>query len=435
MTKVQIKKEKITPFGGIYFVTRQFKPVERAIDEYLGRRCASVGYQYGEIVRAMMCNFFCGGDRTEDINVIKERLCQGPDGRLCSPDTVLRMLSQLTVADTVYESVSGKQYRFNTAEALNGLLVYAAVKCGQLVPGRSYDLDFDHEFLKAEKWDARWTYKGMLGYSPAVAVLTDVKTGEQVIVGIENRDGNANVKFRQEDTLNRILYMLALFGLKVRYARMDCGSYSRPVVKLLLEHCERIFIRAEMSQSLRARLDEPQVWRKAEINGIEVETTSLPFDAFGDDAPNCRLVVQRTRKGRGEQLDIFDSGQYTCRAILTNEKRMTEPAVITYYNQRGAGEKIFDQMDNDFGWHYLPKSEMGQNAVFMLITAIIRNFYERLLRIDMLKRFGIEARTRMKAFIAKLIAVPAKWIRTGRRYLLNLYTSNEAYIGLFAEYG
>ena len=131
---------------------------------------------------------------------------------------------------------------------------------------------------------------------------------EQVIVGVENRDGNANVKFHQEDTLNRILYNLAQFGIRVRNARMDCGSYSKPVVKLLLEHCERIFIRAEMPQSLRAQLDAPQVWRKAEINNIEVETTSLPFDAFGDDAPNCRLVVQRTRKERGEQLDIFDCG-------------------------------------------------------------------------------------------------------------------------------
>ena len=435
MAKVQIKNEKITPFGGIYFVTKQFKPIERAIDEYLGRRCVSVGYRYGEIVRAMMCNFFCGGDRTEDINNIKGRVGYGPDGRLCSPDTVLRMLSQLTTADTVYTSVSGRQYRFNTAESLNGLLVYVAVKCGQLVPGRVYDLDFDHEFLKAGKWDARWTYKGMPGYSPGVAVLTDVKTGEQVIVGVENRDGNANVKFHQEGTLNRILYNLAQAGIKVRYARMDCGSYSRPVVKLLLEHCERIFIRAEMSQSLRAQLDAPQVWRKAEINNIEVETTSLPFDAFGDDAPNCRLVVQRTRKEQGEQLDIFDNGQYTCRAILTNEKKMNEPAVITYYNQRGAKEKILDQMDNDFGWHYLPKSEMGQNAVFMLITAIIRNFYERLLRIDMLRQFAIQAGTRMKAFIARLIAVPAKWVRSGRQNILNLYTGNAAYIDLFAEYG
>ena len=78
-----------------------------------------------------------------------------------------------------------------------------------------YDLDFDHEFLKAEKWDARWTYKGMLDYSPGEAVLTDVKSGVQVIVGVENSDGNANVnvKFHQEDTLNRILYNLAQFGI------------------------------------------------------------------------------------------------------------------------------------------------------------------------------------------------------------------------------
>ena len=98
MAKVQIKNEKITPFAGIYFVTKQFKPIERAIDEHLGRHCVSVGYQYGEIVRAMMCDFFCGGDRTEDINSIKERVGYGPGGRLCSPGTVLRMLSQLTPA-------------------------------------------------------------------------------------------------------------------------------------------------------------------------------------------------------------------------------------------------------------------------------------------------------------------------------------------------
>ena len=107
MANVQIKNEKIKPFGGIYFVTSQFKPVERAIDEYLGRRCESAGYRYGEIVRAMMCNFFCGGDRTEDINNIGQRMGYGPDSRLCSPDTVLRMLSQLTAADTVYTSDSG----------------------------------------------------------------------------------------------------------------------------------------------------------------------------------------------------------------------------------------------------------------------------------------------------------------------------------------
>ena len=46
-----------------------------------------------------------------------------------------------------------------------------------------------------------------------------------------------------------------------------------------------------MSQALHTEPDAPQVWCKAEINGIEVETASQPFDAFGDDAPICRLVI------------------------------------------------------------------------------------------------------------------------------------------------
>ena len=39
------------------------------------------------------------------------------------------------------------------------------------------------------------TYKKFTGYSPGVAVIGDL------IVGIENRDGNANVRFHQQDTL------------------------------------------------------------------------------------------------------------------------------------------------------------------------------------------------------------------------------------------
>ena len=107
-------------------MTSQFKPVERAIDEYLGRRCESAGDRYGEIVRAMMCNLFGGGDRTEDINNIRLRQRVGyvHDSRLRSPDTVLRMLSQLTATDTIYTIDSGNKYRINTAETLNGRELY-----------------------------------------------------------------------------------------------------------------------------------------------------------------------------------------------------------------------------------------------------------------------------------------------------------------------
>ena len=57
----------------------------------------------------------------------------------------------------------------------------------------SYNLDFDHQFIETEKYDAKMTYKRFAGYSPGVAVIGDL------IVGIENRDGNANVRFHQQD--------------------------------------------------------------------------------------------------------------------------------------------------------------------------------------------------------------------------------------------
>ncbi|MBQ9667306.1 MAG: IS1380 family transposase, partial [Prevotella sp.] len=92
--------------------------VMRHVDSYLGLRCTLFGYQYGEALLAMMCNFVSGGDRTEDINVLKGKLPQRPGFRICSPDTVLRILSELSVEDVVYTSEKGKDYRFNTAERL-----------------------------------------------------------------------------------------------------------------------------------------------------------------------------------------------------------------------------------------------------------------------------------------------------------------------------
>ena len=50
--------------------------------------------------------------------------------------------------------------------------------------------------------------------------------------------------------------------------------------------------------------------------------------------------------------------------------------IVEFYNLRGGKERIFDDMNNGFGWSMLPKSFMGENTVFLLLTALIRNFYK-----------------------------------------------------------
>lgn len=383
--KVQINNEKYMPYGGIYFVIREFLlKMSPIIDGYLGLRSRLIGYQYSEISLAMLCNFLCGGDRTEDIYRIHDMIEQKPGLRICSPDTVLRAMTELSVEDTVYTADSGKEYRFNTSEHLNGLLVYAAVMSGMLHPGEQYDFDFDHEFLASGTWDALPTYKGHDGYSPACAVLTSLRENLDIIAGIENRDGNAMVKFHQEDTLMRILLNIIEQGIRIRYARVDCGSYSKEVVRLLMEHSERIFVRAEMTKTLRGKLHSADIqWRKAELNYQQIEVTSLPFDGLDGEIKGCRLVVQRQHKGTGVQPDCFEEG----------------------------GDDVY------------------------VYRAMLRNFYRQLLMNNALRAFGIWCTTRMKAFTAKVITVVARWTKGGRRDILTLYTSNNAYEKLYADYG
>ena len=68
MAKVQIKSERITPFGGIFHVREQLsRYVGPVINKVLGLRCTSFGYQYGEIAGSLTSVYFCGGDCVEDV--------------------------------------------------------------------------------------------------------------------------------------------------------------------------------------------------------------------------------------------------------------------------------------------------------------------------------------------------------------------------------
>ena len=140
MAKVQIKSEKVTPFGGIFHVRELFsRYMAPIIDKVLGLRCASYGYQYSEIVGSLSSVYFCGGDCVEDVTShLMPHLSLHPTLRTCSSDTILRGISELATSNTSYTSDTGKSYDFNTAPKLNSLLVKTLINTGQLVAGESH---------------------------------------------------------------------------------------------------------------------------------------------------------------------------------------------------------------------------------------------------------------------------------------------------------
>ena len=130
MAKIQIKSEKLTPFGGIFSIMEQFDSIlSSVIDSTLGLRCKSFGYRYSEIIRSLMSIYFCGGSCIEDVTT------------------------------------------------LNTLLLNCMFASGQLKEGEMYDVDFDHQFIETEKYDAKPTYKKFSGYRPGVAVIGDLIVG------------------------------------------------------------------------------------------------------------------------------------------------------------------------------------------------------------------------------------------------------------------
>ncbi len=91
------------------------------------------------------------------------------------------------------------------------------------------------------------------------------------------------------------------------------------------------------------------------------------------------------------------------RAILTNDSASSNKDVIVYYNQRGTTEKVFDEMNNDFGWKKLPFSFLEENTVFMLVMAMCRNFYLHLIRVFSKKVSFVKTTYRLKSLFSGLL--------------------------------
>lgn len=322
MAKVAIKSAKITAFGGIFLVEDEIDRLQipKLIDETLGDRGTTKrSFKYGEVFKSLFMSYLCSADCIEDINYLGRQFSLRPKTHVPSADTVGRALKNLAVEDTVYNCPeSRKSYRFNTAEKLNELMLRMIRHLGLVKPNTEVDLDFDHQFIAAHKYDAKYSYKQDYGYFPDWAMVGGIFVG------------GAN----------------------------NCGS--------------RI-------EEFRSRPDEE--WETVEIGFVKCDVSSFDIEGVVEGEKH-RLVVQRTpeRDESGQVGKDLFGVVYNYRCIITNDWESTEKEIIDFYNGRGKIEKNFDIQNNDFGWGHLPFSFLNENTVFMLATAMLKNLYVYLLQ-------------------------------------------------------
>jgi hypothetical protein len=114
-------------------------------------------------------------------------------------------------------------------------------------------------------------------------------------------------------------------------------------------------------------------------------------------------------KSNDPQLDLFTGDNFIYRCILTNDWESSEKAVIEYYNQRGSSEKTFDIQNNDFGWKHLPCSDMHHNTVYLIMMAMLKNFYNYLVSKVSKVFTDILPTSRLKRFIFRFLLCTTNW--------------------------
>jgi len=418
MAKIQKISKNITPFAGVFYVNEQFNRsgLGKLIDKQLGKRASTKDYSYSNLIGNFFNLFLCGGECAEDIQQhFRPTLEQIPNNKVASADTFLRVFNELATDNTTIISLKNNEYLFNINERVNDLNIKSLLLTKQLKEGEFYDFDYDNQIIEHEKYDAKKTYKMNTGYFPGVATIGDK------IVYIENRDGNANVKTAQAETLTHGYKLLNDNKIYINRSRMDAGSYSKDIVEVVAKYSQLFYIRANKCETLSEQIRQITDWQTVEINHINYQVTSIPFKSFLPEK-NYRLIVM-CEKSKDPQLDIFEGEKFHYRCILTNDHKSTEKEVIEYYNQRGSSEKTFDIQNNDFGWNHLPTSYMNSNTVYLILTAMCKNFYNYIVKKVSAVFTDILPTSRIKRFIFRFIAAAGRYVYQGRQWILQLYTN------------
>lgn len=378
---------------------------------------------------SLLSIYYCGGDCIEDINIVlKDHFGKNPFFYLCSPDTLLRRLKSLKTANSSCQTSRGTVvHSYNQNERLAKLTVSMLQSLGCFDADRLV-LDYDNTIVFTEKADSKMTYKRAYGYQPAVCLLN-----EKNVLYLENRNGNADAKSFQAETIQRMFDVLMSQGIvDFFYFRADAASHQFEVFNTLHESNCTFYIGA-VTRYVEKYFTSVEHWQKLITDNnpeSEMWIGETTYPAFkrhykaDEEVPVYRLLIKRSPK-KSKQISITTGDASEYRAVITNDFEANLEEALIFYNRRGAAEKQFDILKNDFGWSHLPFSTLAENCVFMHFSAMCRNLYNSVITSFSRQYKNVRITDRIKRFVFRFITMPAIWVRKARQWHLRIYSDIE----------
>jgi hypothetical protein len=389
------------------------------ITQYLGSRSHQALYSYGDVIKHLLLMFSIGGDVVDDLNTLQAQLGDHPHLNICSPDTVEYVCNQLKTATCIQLTNKGVQHLINEHEGFNQLLAAISLAGATLNTKDIYTLDYDGHILENTKGDNACNYKHTRSYYPVVCSINKLP------VYMQNRNGNTPESYGQLHLVQQAITHCRALELQLAKFRADACCYELKTLQWLEGNNIVYYIRAEMNASLRIALEDEPAWQPAMLGYRQVEVCSITEQLFGKKEPCRRIVAYRYRVAG--QLSIEDgSGGYRYSAIVTNDGHNDAQHCIGFYNQRGCeGEHHFKELDHDFGWNKLPFDNLAANTIYMYMTTVAYLLFN-VFKLRYAKRCSfVRVEMRLKNFILHFVTLTAKWIKTGRRHLLKIFTHKD----------
>ena len=424
--KIQ-QSTQINAFGGINFVYEDFKALglDRLFEINLPLLATNSQYTWKDILYSLFSIFFCGGSAIEDIGCkLRPHLKDNPYCNIPSPDTLLRRMAGLAVADQYCQCKRGSvAHHYNSNEVLCDLNIKVAKHLGAF-KASTLTLDYDNTIVYNEKSDSVLTYKKSYGYQPGLCTLNT-----NTIIYVENRNGNSDAKSFQAQTLKRMFSCLKEQRIeKLDNFRADAASYQFDVIQVVEKHVKHFYIGTPNAyvENYFAQIANWQQCKDSKGESIWIGAINYtPFTKYYStkESPKQYRLIVKKKPNKDGQINLITQQAFDYRAIITNDFCQPAKDVLEFYNNRGAMEKQFDILKNDFGWDNMPFSSLAKNNVFLILMAICRNIYHCIIKRIAKRCKNIKATFRIKRFIFTFIILPAKWIYRSRQKVLKIYGS------------
>jgi Transposase DDE domain group 1 len=405
-------------FGGINFLEADFTRLDfnSLITKHLGSRSVKAVYSYSDILKHLYYMFSIGGDVLDDLNILKEQLQDHPALHICSPDTFEYVSHQLKTATIENKTDKGVKHQINEHAGFNKLLPAISLLGGTLNKTDTYTLDYDGHIVENTKADNACNYKMTESYYPVICSINKLP------VYMQNRNGNTPESYGQLAIIKSAIDECSSQGINITKFRADSCCYEVATIEYLESKQLQYYVRAEMNAGLRIALEDETEWHTGFLNNRKVEFCSIEEKILGSQTER-RIVAYRYKTGG--QMTIDQTNDYRYYAIVTNDQG-DEQQCITFYNQRGCeGEHHFKELDYDFGWNKLPFQNLAMNTIYMYATTVAYLLFN----CSKVKYAGettfVKPQMRLKNFILHFVTLPAKWIKSARRYVLKIFTAKD----------